>query len=85
MIMISSAQAGPMLLPYVDSGQVVGLVSGLNGAAGAEQANGGLPGYVRHYWDAYSIGLLIAVVLIVLGGLWNLVVGFQARRTQESR
>ncbi len=85
MIIVSSAQAGPMLLPYVDSGQVAGLVSGLYGAAGVEQANGGLPGRVRHYWDAYSVGLLIAVAAIILGGLWNLVTGFQARRTQESR
>lgn len=85
MIIVSSAQAGPMLMPYVDSGQVAGLVSGLNGAVGAEQANGGLPGFVRRYWDAYSIGLLIAVALIVLGGLWNFVLGLQARRTQEPR
>ena len=43
LILISSAQAGPMFLPYVDSGQVNGLITGLYGAAGAEQANGGLP------------------------------------------
>jgi len=82
MVMVASAQAGPMLLPYVDSGQVSGLVSGVNGAAGAEQANGGLPGYVRRYWDAYSLGLYLAVVLIVLGGLWNFWLGIRDRRAQ---
>jgi hypothetical protein len=82
MVIASSAQAGPMLLPYVDSGQVSGIVSGVNGAVGAEQANGGLPGYVRQYWDAYSLGLYLAVVLIVMGTLWNLWRGMQERRAQ---
>ncbi len=82
LVMIASAQAGPMLLPYVDSGQVNGLISGLNGAAGAEQANGGLPGYVRGYWDAYSVGLYTAILLILLGGLLNLWLGFRDRRAQ---
>ena len=82
MVVVASAQAGPMLLPYVDSGQVNGLVSGLSGAAGAEQANRGLPGYVRRYWDAYSVGLYSAVLLILLGGLWNFWLGLKDRRAQ---
>jgi hypothetical protein len=71
MVVVSSAQAGPMLLPYAASGQVAGLVAGLNGAAGAELANGGLPGFVRRYWDAYSLGLYLAALLIVLGAGWQ--------------
>jgi hypothetical protein len=43
LVMVASAQAGPMFLPYVQSGQVNGLVTGLYGAAGAEQVTGGLP------------------------------------------
>jgi hypothetical protein len=82
MVIAASAQAGPMLLPYVDSGQVNGLISGINGAAGAEQANGGLPGFVRRYWDAYSEGLYLAVLLILGGGLWNFWLGIQDRRAQ---
>jgi hypothetical protein len=82
MVIAASAQAGPMFLPYVDSGQVSGIVSGVNGAAGAEQANGGLPGYVRLYWDAYSLGLYLAAALIVAGGLWNLWRGMQERHAQ---
>ncbi len=80
LIMVSSAQAGPMLLPYVDSGQVMGLVAGLNGAAGVEQMNNGLPGFIRRYWDAYSAGLLLAVFLIIIGGLWNTVAGLRSRK-----
>jgi hypothetical protein len=82
LVVAASAQAGPMLLPYMDSGQISGLVSGLSGASGAEQANGGLPGYVRRYWDGYSVGLYLAVTMIILGGLWNSWLGIQDRRAQ---
>lgn len=84
MIMVSSAQAGPMLIPYADSGQLNGLVAGINGAAGTEQVNGNLPGFVRRYWDAYSLGLLMAVILILLGGVWSLWRGLQDQRKREA-
>lgn len=84
LILVSSAQAGPMFLPYVDSGQVNGMVAGLYGAAGAEQANGGQPAsVVRRYWDAYSLGLLLAAAMITLGGLWNFALGLRDRRAQD--
>ncbi len=79
LIVVSSAQAGPMLLPYAASGQISGLVAGLNGAAGTEMANGGLPGYVRKYWDAYSLGMYLAAILIALGGGWYAVSRLRAR------
>ncbi len=84
LILVSSAQAGPMFLPYADSGQVKGLIAGLNGAAGAEQANNGQPGFVRRYWDAYSLGLLLAVAIMLIGGLWNFWLGIQDRREHEA-
>jgi hypothetical protein len=80
MVVVSSAQAGPMLLPYASSGQVAGLVAGLGGAAGAELANGGLPGFVRTYWDAYSLGMYVAAFLIIVGGAWYAWTGFRALR-----
>ena len=81
-VVVSSAQAGPMLMPYMQSGQINGLVAGLNSAAKVEQANG-QPGLARCYWDAYSLGLLLAVAFMILGGFWNFILGLQARRTQE--
>jgi hypothetical protein len=84
LIVVSSAQASPMLLPYADSGQVSGLIGGLQGASGAEQANNGLPGLVRRYWDAYSLGTCLAAVLIVLGGAWNWWISFRQRRAQAA-
>ncbi len=83
MVIVSSAQAGPMLMPYISSGQVNGMVSGLNGAAKVEEANG-QPGIARRDWDAYSAGLWLAVIAMVLGGFWNFVLGSRDRRAQES-
>lgn len=83
LLVISSAQSGPMILPYYQSGQVAGMVTGLDGSAPIEQANSGRPGMVRRYWDAYGFGLLTAVVMITLGSLWSLVSGWQARRKEQ--
>ncbi len=83
LVMVSSAQAGPMLLPYFQSGQVSGLVSGMVGGAAVEKNNAGLPGNVRRYWDAYNLGLLMAFGLMVLGGFWNFVLGLRARRNAQ--
>jgi len=79
MLMVSSAQAAPMIRPYYDSRQVSGLVSGLYGGAIFEQNNAGRPGLARNYWDAYSIGMILAAILIVLGGMWNLALGLRDR------
>jgi hypothetical protein len=78
-IVISSSQAAPMIQPYYDSGQVNGIVPGLYGGAIFEQYNAGRPGTARSYWDAYSIGMLIAMSLVLGGGLWNLFVGLRER------
>ena len=84
LVIVSSSQAGPMLMPYVASGQVDGLINGLNDASKVEQANG-QAGLARRYWDAYSLGLLLAAAMIILGGFWSLVSGLQARRAERER
>ncbi len=78
-VVISSAQAAPMIQPYYASQQIRGLVSGLSGAALLEQNNAGRPGTARAYWDAYNMGIVFAVLLILVGGLWNLVLGLRDR------
>jgi hypothetical protein len=76
----TSAQAGPMLQPYYSSRQITGLVSGLSNAARYEFVNNTRPGIARRYWDSFGVGLLMAVVLIVIGGLWGLAAGLRPRR-----
>ena len=78
-VVISSAQAGPMLQPYYQSGQINGLASGLYDASVLEQNNANRPGLARRYWDAYNFGLILSVVLLVGGALWNLAAGLRER------
>ena len=84
LLLVTSAQAGPILLPYFDSGQVQGMLVGINGAAGAEIANGGRPGLVRLYWDAYNFGLYAAALLIILGAFWQMANAFRRRRVGDA-
>jgi hypothetical protein len=83
LLVVSSAQSGPMIQPYYQSGQVDGIVTGLDDSAPIEQVNSGRPGIVRRYWDAFGFGLLTATALAVLGSLWSLFSGWQARRKEQ--
>ncbi len=80
LLVVASAQAGPLLQPYVASGQVTGMISGLSDAARYEFVNNVPTGIVRTYWDSFGIGLLLAVILITFGSLWILVTGIRPRR-----
>jgi hypothetical protein len=82
-LVVSSAQSAPMLLPYVRSRQVDGMVTGLDGGAPIEQANSGRPGMARRYWDAYGLGLLTAVLVIFIGSLWSLISGWRTLRKEQ--
>ena len=79
LLMVASAQAEPIIYPYYASAQVDGLVSGLNGGATYERLQG-QNGLGREYWDAYSVGLLVAEILIVVGALLNFVAGLRTRQ-----
>ena len=86
LIVIASAQAAPLVQPYYQSGQVTGLISGLYGGAIFEQQyNSGRPGNARNYWDAYSFGMLLAMVLVLGGGLVNLGLGLRDRTAARGR
>jgi hypothetical protein len=54
-------------------------VSGLYGGVLFEQNNEGRSDTVRTYWDAYNIGMLLAVALILGGGLLSLALGLRDR------
>jgi hypothetical protein len=82
-VVVSSAQAAPMIQPYFESGQVNGLVSGLYGSAVLESNNAGGPGTARIYWDAFSIGMLLAMVFILGGGLVSLALGLRDRAAKR--
>ena len=64
--LLVTAQAGPLLVPYWESGQVTGMVSGVSEAAGVEAVLSEEPTLAR-YWRAYQVGILMMIVLLVIG------------------
>ena len=82
MLMVISAQAEPMLIPYYDSGQVRGLLTGLGGGAVYESIRQ-QPGNAHLYWDSYGFGLIAMQLLILAGGVWSLVMGIISRRKEQ--
>ena len=72
MIMIVSAQVDPIIRPYFEAypRQIQGLVSGLAGGA-AYESSFGRAGNASIYWSAFSVGLLMACFLVILGGALN--------------
>jgi hypothetical protein len=63
-----TAQAGPLLQPYVDSGQVVGMVAGLPDAAALEGRLGD-GGALGHRLRAYQAGVLVVILALLLGAV----------------
>jgi hypothetical protein len=69
LLFISSAQAEPLILPYYLAypSQVQGLISGLAGgmayarSVGTIQSDGA--------WDAYSIGITVSILVIIIGSI----------------
>lgn len=72
LLIVSSAQAAPLLEPYVESRQVHGLVAGQMGGTlygqrtGRQAANPAL----GHY-GAYQVGVLLAFVLTLIGAIFS--------------
>ncbi|MGE5222508.1 MAG: hypothetical protein ACM3PY_08730, partial [Omnitrophica WOR_2 bacterium] len=81
LLMVTSAQAEPMVRPYYESSprQVNGLVSGLAGAAAYETLTG-RPSTARTYWDSFGAGLLAAEILILIGGIIYIVIALVSPR-----
>jgi hypothetical protein len=67
LLMVVSAQAAPMVQPYLDSGQVQGMVSGMSGGMMYAQISG-QSGAWLDYWDSYQLGIFAAIAFILLGG-----------------
>ena len=72
LVMLVSSQAEPLVRPYYESTprQVQALVAGLPGGAAFESATG-LAGPARTAWDAFSLSLLVSVVIILVGALFS--------------
>ncbi len=80
-LMVASQQNEPMLRPYYDSNpkKIQGLISGLPGAIQFEIL-AGKPGDALRIWSTFAIGLFTVVILVAIGALGNMGVGFFVRR-----
>lgn len=67
--LLVTAQAGPMLMPYVASGQVMGMISGISETAGTENALD-QSGPDELGWHTYQIGILMLIALLVIGAIF---------------
>jgi hypothetical protein len=70
--MVTSAQAEPLLLPYLDSDQIQGITSGLAGGAMYEQKSGRM-NLANQFWGSYQSGSLAGVLLLVVGGVFSVI------------
>src|SRR5574340_1102908 len=68
-LVVSSAQVIPVLQPYVQSGQISGLLGGLSGAASYQQLAQDSSGGLSAYWDAYQVGMLLTAIFMILGAV----------------
>ncbi len=66
------------MYPYYDSGQIIGFLGGLKGAAEYEVLNG-IPGSGVEGMDAQTIAHLFMILLVILGNL-----GYFLERRSES-
>jgi hypothetical protein len=82
MLAAMSAGAAPMAYPYAQSGQLTGVLSGVNDAAAYRGLNAGSPAdpLLSALWNGQAFGGLIAALMILGGGLMY---GLAALRQEE--
>ncbi len=86
LLMLLSAQAEPLVRPYYQEfqQQVKGMVIGLVGGASYENLNG-QPLLALTYWDAFNLAIIVAVVIIFLGALFNASLAAAGKRKNDTR
>jgi len=79
-LLVSSAQAAPVLQAYVNEGQADGLVAGFTGGMAFAGLSGQTPVGLGGWWGSYRAGLFLAVVLIFLGVILQALIRLSTRR-----
>jgi hypothetical protein len=71
LFVVTSAQASPLLMPYLESGQIAGLVSGMIGGAMYSRLIYQGSGVSEGFLATYQVGMLLAFGLVLAGGLFS--------------
>ncbi|MEI8131779.1 MAG: hypothetical protein WCG34_05060 [Leptolinea sp.] len=83
LLMVVSVQSAPIIRPYLDSGQLSGLISGrVEGAMYDKMMN--VPPRTAIEMSSYQMGMILAVGLIILGGLYGILKKIFIRQPVES-
>lgn len=82
LLLVTSAQAAPLLQPYLASGQAQGMLAGLAGGEAYRDLSQG-PGGASACWAAYQFGLLLAAGLALAGALAEAGKAIVRRRRQS--
>jgi len=72
LILVTSAQAAPMLQPYYASGQVNAVVAGISGGSAYEQIMN-LQGNSSFFFGSYQVLNLLVLAILLIGGIVSLV------------
>jgi hypothetical protein len=83
LLMVVSVQNAPILRPYLDSGQLKGLVSGRVEGAMYDRLMDAPPRIV-YEMTSYQLGVLLAAGLILLGGLFGILHGLFKQKTNRT-
>jgi hypothetical protein len=83
-LLVVSAQAEPLMLPYYVSKQVQGMLAGLEGGANYEALLSN-PGPAHTQWNAFGAALLTTILLMLGGGAWSLIADRQAKRPRPEQ
>jgi hypothetical protein len=83
MFVVASAQAAPLLQPYVESGQIAGMTSGMLGGAIYAQLAGQPDSRALSYLSAYQIGTVLAFAIVLVGGLISGIMALVKRGDRE--
>ncbi len=69
LLMVTSAQAEPLVLPYYESSppQVQGMIAGFAGGVAYGRTVGNIQ--QNGVWDAYSVGVTISILIILVGSI----------------
>ena len=69
LLFVTSAQAEPLVLPYFQASppQVQGMISGLAGGVAYARTVGNIQ--QNGVWDAYSVGVTISILIILIGSI----------------
>lgn len=69
LLVVTSAQAEPLILPYFEASpsQVQGMIAGLAGGVAYARTVGNIQ--QNGVWDAYSMGVTISILIILIGSV----------------